>query len=87
MELPSFGDFYLKSIFNTDLGKFTCDKDLERYFKEHAKDNEEELTAKTYFLHKDEIEEPLVGFSLSNNAIKTSIDIENLIVPNARHIV
>ncbi|WP_078129805.1 GNAT family N-acetyltransferase [Leptospira alexanderi] len=87
MDLPSFGDFYLKNIFDTNLEKFNCDRDLEKYFKEHAKDNEEELTAKTYFLHKNGIESPLVGFSLSNNAIKTSIDIESLIVPNARHKV
>ncbi|MDI7165916.1 GNAT family N-acetyltransferase [Leptospira santarosai] len=87
MDLPNFGEYYLKSILETELDHFTCDPDLEKYFKEHAKDNEEELIAKTYFLHKKQIMEPLVGFSLSNNVLQASNEISMSIVSTAHHKV
>ncbi|WP_367899161.1 GNAT family N-acetyltransferase [Leptospira sp. WS58.C1] len=85
MELPSYEDYYLKSIFDTDLEKFQCDSRLESYFKEDAKDTETELIAKTYFLHKQSAANPLVGFSISNNAINANIDLDMGIVHKARY--
>lgn len=61
MELPSYEEYYLKSIFDTSIERFKCDSKLETYFKEDAKDTETELIAKTYFLHKRSISDPLVS--------------------------
>ncbi|MGJ4734857.1 GNAT family N-acetyltransferase [Leptospira levettii] len=85
MELPSYEDFFLKSLDDTDLSQFQCDDKLEHYFKNDAKDTEIELIAKTYFLHHKKIKEPLVGFSISNNAINANIDLDMGIQYNARY--
>lgn len=85
MELPSFGNFCFKSIFETDLNLFTCDPRLESYFRNDAKDTETELIAKTYFLHSTSISEPLVGFSISNNVINANIDLDMGIHYNTRY--
>jgi hypothetical protein len=85
MELPSYEDFYLKSLAETNLALFKCDSKLESFFKNDAKDTEEELIAKTYFLHNKDIIEPLVGFCISNNAINANIDLDMGIQHNARY--
>ncbi|MDF3822925.1 GNAT family N-acetyltransferase [Leptospira sp. 96542] len=76
MHLPSYEEYFLKSIFETDLELFKCDPKLEDYFRNDAKDTEVELIAKTYFLHKSSLNDPLVGFSISNNAINATIELD-----------
>ncbi|TGM30474.1 N-acetyltransferase [Leptospira levettii] len=85
MELPSYEDFFLKSIQESNLDLFKCDQSLESYFKNDAIDTEIEIIAKTYFLHKYGVGEPLVGFSISNNAISANIDLDMGIQYNARY--
>ncbi|PJZ70062.1 GNAT family N-acetyltransferase [Leptospira perolatii] len=84
MELPKFGDFSFKSITQSDLDLFTCDSILEKYFKSDAIDTENELIAKTYFLFKQGILEPLVGFSVSNHSLSANIEI-NQLIPYGSH--
>ncbi len=87
MKLPEFEDFYLKSIHDTDLKAFHCDPKLQGFFHNDALDSEDELITKTYFLHHKSVKEPLVGFSLSNNAIEACTDLDMTITSNSQYRV
>ena len=85
MELPSFDNYYLKSILDTDLNKFNSDAKLLEYFLKDAKDVESELNTKSYFLHEKNNQDPLVGFSISNNALEACSDIDMAILHNSQY--
>lgn len=85
MDLPIFDDFYLMPLSKSDLSLFSCDFELEEYFRNDAKDTEDELISKHYLLHRKDIPEPLVGFSISNNRIQACPDIDQTISYNAQH--
>ncbi|EQA38687.1 acetyltransferase (GNAT) domain protein [Leptospira inadai serovar Lyme str. 10] len=85
MELPSYKDYFLKPISETNLELFQCDSELESYFKLDAQDSESELISKNYFLHCNGIEEPLVGFCLSNSAINTVLEFRQIIPHNTQY--
>lgn len=87
MDLPEFENFYLKSLSDTDLSRFQCDPKLQDFFTNDAIDSEEELITKTYFLHHKDIEEPLVGFSLSNNAIEACSELDMSITSTSHYRV
>jgi hypothetical protein len=77
--------FSIRSLAETDLAKFVCDEKLLSFFREDAQDTEEELIAKTYFLHHETIEEPLVGFCVSNSAIQATNDVNMTLPDNVHH--
>lgn len=87
MNLPSYQDYYIKSIVDVDLSTFDCDTALLSFFQNDAIDSEEELITKTYFLFNENIPEPLVGFSLSNNIVEATNEINMTIISGAQYNV
>jgi len=86
MELPKNKDYSLRGISDIDLSQFDCaDKDLNIFFRENAKDNEEELVSKTYFLTKSDDKFPLVAFCVSNAEIRTNSDFDMVISPQSQY--
>ncbi len=85
MDLPEFGEFSLRPLDEIGLSLFSCDDELEAYFQNDALDTEDELISKHYFLYKEGITEPIVGFSISNNCITACYDIDQTISYNAQH--
>ncbi|GAB4425529.1 MAG: GNAT family N-acetyltransferase [Turneriella sp.] len=77
--------FSIRSLAETDLEKFVCDEKLLSFFHEDAQDTEDELIAKTYFLHHETIQEPLVGFCVSNSAIQATNDLNMTLPDNVHH--
>lgn len=77
--------FSIRSLQETDLDKFVCDEKLLSFFREDAQDTEDELIAKTYFLHHETIQEPLVGFCVSNSAIQATNDLNMTLPDNVHH--
>ncbi len=82
MNLPVFEDFRLRPLSSVNLDLFKCDAKLRHFFVEQARESEDELITKTYFLCRDTIEEPLVGFSLSNTAIEACMEL-NMAISNS----
>ena len=77
--------FSIRSLAETDLEKFVCDEKLLSFFHEDAQDTEDELIAKIYFLHHENIQEPLVGFCVSNSAIQATNDLNMTLPDNVHH--
>lgn len=87
MDLPRYEDFFFAPLSDIDLELFECDEKLLRFFIEQAHDSEQELVTKTYFLCRDGIPEPLVGFALSNSAIEASSDLDMVVLRTAQYSV
>jgi GNAT superfamily N-acetyltransferase len=77
--------FSIRSLAESDARQLVCDQKLLDFFRNDAQDTEDELIAKTYFLHHDSIREPLVGFCVSNSAIQANNDLNMTLPDNVRH--
>lgn len=88
VQLPRFGPYEFRPLSTTRLDLFECDAKLERYFREDALDSENELIAKHFFVHHDDLLDiPLVGLSLSNNAIEACPEVDMTLVRSAQYRV
>lgn len=77
--------FSIRSLGESKLADFHCAGNLLKFFQNDAADTEEELIAKTYFLHHTDFQEPLVGFCVSNSAIRANKDVDMTLPDNVRH--
>lgn len=77
--------YSIRSLAETDLDLFDCDKNLLPFFRDDAHDTESELIAKTYFLYHEFEAVPLVGFCISNSAIQAHYEVNVLLPENVRH--
>ncbi|GBR75405.1 hypothetical protein NO2_0083 [Candidatus Termititenax persephonae] len=84
--LPRTKDYCFKSLNEIAVAQFDCgDSDLNIFFRVNAKDNEDELVSKTYFLTEVNKDIPLAAFCLSNAEIRTVADIELAISPQSQY--
>lgn len=83
IELDS--DYAIRSLAESNLADFQCEENLLKFFREDALDTETELIAKTYFLHHVNHSEPLVGFCVSNSAIRANTEVDMTLPDNVRH--
>ncbi len=77
--------FSVQSLPESNLADFHCAENLFKFFRDDAQDTEDELIAKTYFLHLENVPEPLVGFCVSNSAIRANNDVDMTLPENVRH--
>ena len=86
LNLPRLKDYVIRPLCDVEVTQFDCDDEkLNKYFREDAKDNEEELLSKTYFLTKEIDREPIVGFSISNAHIDAVLEIDITLSPEQQY--
>lgn len=77
--------FCIRALNESKLSDFHCAENLLKFFQNDAVDTETELIAKTYFLYHNEFDEPLVGFCVSNSAIRAHMEVDMTLPDNVRH--
>ncbi len=77
--------YSIRSLGESSIADFHCAENLLKVFQNDAADTEEELIAKTYFLHHSDFKEPLVGFCVSNSSIRANPDVDMTLPDNVRH--
>ena len=77
LELPRTNNHVLRELSDIDVELFDCgDEKLNSYFKKDARENEDELISKNYFLTAKTDKLPLVGISISNAGITANNDLD-----------
>jgi len=77
--------YSIRSLSEANVANFHCAPNLLAFFRNDAADTEAELIAKTYFLYHSDEKEPLVGFCISNSAVRAHSDVDMTLPHNVRH--